>query len=193
MIFLEKISKKSEFQLSTFQRVTSLLQNLKKNTIMNYFKVLAILLFSSVISFYACNDNDADIKKEAKESLNVSSSPTQPNAATPNPATPEPAQNAAGVWHYTCNAGCAGGAGAAGTCGTCGGALAHNQVYHPNNNNNSTPTTINSPITPPAAEPAQNTAGVWHYTCSTGCAGGGGATGTCGTCGGTLAHNSAYH
>ena len=97
---------------------------------MNYFKILAILLFSSVISFYSCNDNSDAIKKEAQEKLNVSSSPTPPNAATPNPVTAEPAQNAAGVWHYTCSAGCAGGAGAAGTCGTCGGALAHNQAYH---------------------------------------------------------------
>ena len=156
---------------------------------MNYFKILAILMFSSVISFYACNDNaDAAVKKEAKESLNVS---TQPNAATPNPATPEPPQNAEGVWHYTCNAGCAGGAGAASACATCGGTLAHNSAYH--GNANSTPN--NSPITPPAraAEPAQNAAGVWHYTCNTGCAGGAGAAGTCGTCGGTLAHNSAYH
>jgi hypothetical protein len=156
---------------------------------MNYFKILAILLLSSVISLYACNDNaDAAIKKEAKESLNVSSSPTQSN-----PATPEPAQNAAGVWHYTCNAGCAGGAGAAGACATCGGALAHNSAYHPKPDSKPT----NSPITttPPAAEPepAQNAAGVWHYTCSTGCSGGAGLASACSTCGGTLAHNSAYH
>lgn len=167
------------------------LQNLKKITIMNYFKILAILLFSSVICFYACNDNADATKKEARESLNVSSSPTQPNATTPNPATPEPAQNAEGVWHYTCNAGCTGGAGAAGTCATCGGALAHNTAYHPNKN--STPPTTNPTLKPPAAEPAQNAAGVWHYTCSAGCSGGAGAAGSCGSCGGALAHNQAYH
>ena len=48
-------------------------------------------------------------------------------------------------------------------------------------------------MTPPTAEPAQNAAGVWHYTCGNGCKGGAGAAGTCGTCGGTLAHNQAYH
>lgn len=48
---------------------------------------------------------------------------------TPTPS-PEPAQNAAGVWHYTCAKGCAGGAGSAGTCATCGGALTHNTAYH---------------------------------------------------------------
>ena len=42
-------------------------------------------------------------------------------------------------------------------------------------------------------EPAQNTAGVWHYTCANGCAGGGGAAGACSNCGNALAHNQAYH
>lgn len=164
---------------------------------MNYFKILAILILGSVISFYSCNDNADAVKKEARESLNVSNLPTQPNADTPNSTTAEPAQNAAGVWHYTCNTGCAGGAGGAGKCATCGGALTHNQTYHANAN--SAPTipsmtpTMTPPITPPTAEPAQNAAGVWHYTCGKGCTGGAGAAGSCGTCGGALAHNSAYH
>lgn len=164
---------------------------------MKYFKILAFVLLSSVISFYACNDGADARKQKARESLGVSDSPSIPQPpATPNanPATPEPAQNAAGVWHYTCSNGCAGGAGAAGTCGTCGGTLAHNTAYH-SNTNATTPTTtqITPPITPPTAEPAQNANGVWHYTCGKGCAGGAGAAGTCGTCGGTLAHNAAYH
>jgi len=46
------------------------------------------------------------------------------------PPTPEPAQNANGVWHYTCANGCAGGSGSSGTCPSCGGALAHNAAYH---------------------------------------------------------------
>jgi hypothetical protein len=145
-------------------------------------------MFSSVISFYACNDNSDAVKQEAKERLNVSTAPTQPNAPTP-----EPAQNADGVWHYTCSAGCAGGAGSAVSCATCGGTLAHNQGYHANAN--STPNAVDAPITapPPTAEPAQNAAGVWHYTCGNGCSGGAGAAGSCGTCGGVLAHNQAYH
>ncbi len=54
-----------------------------------------------------------------------------PSSSTPTPM-PEPpaAQNAKGVYHYTCPKGCAGGAGAAGNCGTCGGALVHNQEFH---------------------------------------------------------------
>ncbi len=42
-------------------------------------------------------------------------------------------------------------------------------------------------------EPPQNAAGVWHYTCSTGCAGGAGSAVPCKTCGKTLAHNQEYH
>lgn len=52
--------------------------------------------------------------------------------ATPPPApTAEPAQNAKGVWHYTCAKGCAGGSGNKGDkCAGCGAELAHNPVYH---------------------------------------------------------------
>ncbi len=160
---------------------------------MKYFKIVAILLLSSVMSFYACNDKSNARKQEARESLKISDPATTPDAVIPNPTTPEPAQNAEGVWHYTCSKGCAGGAGAAGVCATCGGTLAHNSAYH--SKANSTPTTppITPSVTPPTAEPAQNAAGVWHYTCGNGCAGGAGAVGTCATCGGTLAHNTAYH
>jgi len=60
-----------------------------------------------------------------------------PNTPTPvtagttaPPATPEPPQNAAGVWHYVCNNGCAGGGGSATACAGCGSTLAHNSAYH---------------------------------------------------------------
>jgi len=49
---------------------------------------------------------------------------------SPVPPPPSPAQNAAGLFHYTCSAGCGGGGGAAGSCPNCGAALAHNQAYH---------------------------------------------------------------
>jgi len=50
----------------------------------------------------------------------------QPN----QPMMTEPAQNAAGVWHYICSAGCSGGAGSPGSCAQCGAALSHNAAYH---------------------------------------------------------------
>lgn len=55
------------------------------------------------------------------------------NQMTPIPNPPpsqEPAQNAKGVWHYTCSKGCEGGAGSAIACAKCGATLAHNSAYH---------------------------------------------------------------
>lgn len=48
----------------------------------------------------------------------------------PQAQTPEPAQNANGVWHYTCPNGCAGGGGTAGPCPSCGATMVHNATYH---------------------------------------------------------------
>ena len=147
---------------------------------MKYYKILTILVLGAVFSFYGCK-NDTTKKEEPQ--------PFKP-APLNTSNTAEPSQNAGGVWHYTCNNGCAGGAGAAGNCATCGEALAHNQAYH--NNANSNPTT--NPFNPqPTATAGRNAAGVWHYTCGNGCAGGAGAAGNCSNCGEALAHNQAYH
>lgn len=121
----------------------------------------------------------------------------------------QPVSAAAGVnpnvKHYTCPNNCANSGGEGeGSCPVCGTAYVHNAAYH----NNPTPATPGAalpgaagaastqvpPVTAPSTpEPPQNAAGVWHYTCSAGCAGGGGGAGSCATCGGALAHNSAYH
>ena len=161
---------------------------------MKYFKIIAILLFSTVISFYACDNKTKAAKQETSNPLEVKDSPAPQKAATPNPTTLEAAQNAGGVWHYTCIKGCAGGAGSAVNCTTCGNPLAHNQAYHANANNTlNTSPFASPPPTAPAAEPSRNSAGVWHYTCGKGCIGGSGTAGPCGNCGETLAHNTAYH
>ncbi len=170
---------------------------------MKYFKTLALLLFLSALSFFACNDNSDAVKQKARESLPVTNSPALPTASTPNPATAEPVQNAAGVWHYTCSKGCPKGGDKGQNCATCGGPLAHNQAYHANStppatnpiNNSTNPSATTPTLTPPtpAAEPVQNAAGVWHYTCSKGCPKGGDKGQSCATCGGPLAHNTAYH
>ena len=156
---------------------------------MKYFKILTLLLFSSVISFYGCNDNSKtptqETKKTQPQPLEVFDANNQPNAKNSNQSL-EPAQNTQGVWHYTCSNGCAGGAGSASACNSCGNTLVHNQGYHSNAN-------ANNPTTTPTPEPSQNAAGVWHYTCSNGCAGGAGSAKACNSCGNTLAHNTAYH
>lgn len=87
------------------------------------------------------------------------------------------------VYHYQCPQGHEGGD-AAGTCSQCGLAYEHNQAWH-----NQAVQQVNQP----AAEPAQNAAGVWHYTCPNGHAGGAGSATACGECGATLVHNAAYH
>ena len=149
--------------------------------------------------------------------------PTNTPPATTPPATNEPPQNAAGVWHYTCPSGCAGGAGSATPCATCGTTLVHNTAYHSNGgattptpnittntaaSNGSPVGSITNPVIngigntaaqpaatpqPKAPEPPQNAAGVWHYICNAGCAGGAGSATPCASCGATLVHNTAYH
>jgi len=54
-----------------------------------------------------------------------------------------------------------------------------------------TTTDINAPNA--KGEAAQNSAGVWHYTCSSGCEGGAGTAMPCPKCGTTLVHNTTYH
>ena len=158
---------------------------------MKYFKILTILLFSSVLTFTSCKDDKTEASETStdevvREPLRVFDAQNQQNNST--------AQSTSGVFHYTCSNGCSGGAAAAGNCSTCGSALAHNQAYHSNNNNTNTPaTTPTNPAATPTPEPSQNTAGVWHYTCSQGCSGGAGSAVACSSCGNTLAHNSAYH
>ena len=96
---------------------------------MKSFKVLTILLFSSLLFLSSCNDASKTSKTD-NSATTKTVDPATNATTTPKAATTEPAQNASGVWHYTCAKGCEGGAGAAGNCGTCGGALAHNAAYH---------------------------------------------------------------
>ncbi|MFN0216608.1 MAG: hypothetical protein ACKVT2_20295 [Saprospiraceae bacterium] len=173
-------------------------------------KNYSILFFAALFSIAtSCGNNSGESKDtslQSEEALNTTSLPDPGAAPAPaaNTPTAEPPQNASGVWHYTCPKGCAGGAGAATPCPTCGTALTHNQTYH-GANPAATPkpaagappgTTGQAPITmpnPSKNEPPQNAAGVWHYICPAGCAGGGGAAGPCAKCGKTLEHNKAYH
>lgn len=62
--------------------------------------------------------------------LNVPKNTQTTTNQNTNTAAPSPAQNALGVYHYTCSNGCTGGAGEASNCKSCGSALAHNTAYH---------------------------------------------------------------
>ena len=171
---------------------------------MKFLTYLTVLALAATTFFTACS-NDGDAARDAAVQSIQSGQPAAGDAtATPPTTTPEPPQNAAGVWHYTCPKGCAGGGGSATACATCGTTLAHNAAYHPPAD--PAPQTLDASglpeglsITPAAdptqqkPEPAQNAAGVWHYTCSAGCAGGAGTAIACAKCGKALAHNQAYH
>ena len=164
------------------------------------FHALAVLLATALMFSCAGNDKSSD-DNGTDDALTVD----------PNVTAPAPNTAVAGVLHYICPNNCEGSGGdAAGTCPVCGAAYVHNAEFH--NQTNATPPpaadpnqTIdlnnvdpNQPIQlntqqPTNPAPAQNAAGVWHYTCANGCEGGAGAQGTCSKCGGQLVHNQAYH
>jgi len=174
--------------------------------------LLSAAVLCTAALFSSCK-NDPAASKDAAAAETATATPTlDPGAAAvadpsgiaplptgtvpaPDPAAKtEPPQNAAGVWHYTCPKGCAGGGGAATACAKCGTTLTHNSAYHGTPNTAATPPPSGDKSAPAKQpEPAQNKAGVWHYTCADGCAGGSGSASPCGKCGKTLVHNSAYH
>ncbi len=165
---------------------------------MKFSSLFLLAALCAMTAFVSCKSDGQAARDAAVENA---AGTTGDAAANPIPPMNEPPQNAEGVWHYTCPNGCEGGAGSAVPCPKCGTTLAHNSAYHANapavdaTPISPTGTTELNPITPPTptAEPAQNAAGVWHYTCPNGCAGGGGSAVACSKCGTTLAHNSAYH
>lgn len=138
------------------------------------------IIFLLSLCFVACKDNNSAVRDSARDSLNV------PETVTPV----TPALQAGGsVAHYTCPNNCEGSGGAAqGNCPVCGTAYVHNQAFH------SQPAATGTPATPATpAGSAQNASGVYHYICSSGCAGGSGTQGSCATCGNALVHNQAFH
>ncbi len=155
--------------------------------------ILVILLVLGTLA--ACNSADKDsVRDDARSSLRE----IPPGTVAPPASSTPAAVSTSGVHHYICPNNCEGSGGAsAGTCPVCGSEYTHNQAYH------NQPSAANSPSTSvlPAPgqsiqttpEPAQNAAGVWHYTCPAGCDGGAGSAGKCSKCGGDLAHNTAYH
>lgn len=168
-----------------------------------------IAICAVALSLAACGGKSDSVKGAARESLGGNQSAPSVPAGTAMTST------GATVHHYICPNNCEGsGGGAPGNCPVCGTEYAHNQAWH-NQAQNSAPAEMPAttpdgreiqtmtfpgssnaaPIPTPTStpEPAQNAAGVWHYICEKGCAGGAGAAGSCAKCGGALTHNAAYH
>ncbi len=167
---------------------------------MKVLQLFAFLVLCIALPFTSCND---DAKSKAQQEARESLPETNPSTTAAPPASTDPAAAAAAnpEPHYKCPNNCVGGTGAAaGNCPACGTAMAHNQAFHNATNaispeittDGNTSTTITPPPTQEAA-PAQNAAGVYHYTCAKGCAGGAAGAGNCASCGGALSHNQAYH
>jgi hypothetical protein len=165
-----------------------------KSTYLFSLLVLCIALFTTSCQ----SDESKKIREEARQDL--PQAPVTTNTTTA-PITATPTGN---VPHYQCPDRCEGGVGAAaGACPVCGKEMAHNQAFHnqqPATANPTTPsitttpsTTTTTTTTTPNPSPAQNAAGVYHYTCAKGCAGGAGSAQACAVCGAALVHNQAYH
>ncbi|MCB0554873.1 MAG: hypothetical protein KDD02_15080 [Phaeodactylibacter sp.] len=154
-------------------------------------KLTSTLMVAVIATFFlACSGNESNTSGAQQPANTAPGATTQPlnNAST---------AVAGSVKHYICANNCEGsGSDAAGNCPVCGNQYVHNAAFHnqPGNQNQPAPV-FQDGQQPPAqnASPAQNAAGVYHYTCTNGCAGGSGAQGTCATCGAALAHNQAYH
>ena len=158
---------------------------------MRLLNVLFLAVFSLLI-FTSCADGEKDKTREAaRQSLpQATPAPATSNSSNPNAVT----ITGNTVPHYQCPKKCDGGVGdTSGACPVCGTEMAHNAAFHNTQNNTNTTSNTSTPAQPTNPSPAQNAAGVYHFICSNGCAGGAGSAGSCATCGGALAHNAEYH
>lgn len=168
---------------------------------LNFFKIFVPLTIVFFVISACTNTNDEKTKNTSNEDFNgikLSDSgtvipPVNPPAITTTPGVSNSAT--AGVQHYTCPNNCVGsGSSAQGTCPVCGSAYQHNQAYHNTGNQTGQPpsTTIQPGINQ-SKTAAQNSKGIYHYTCSKGHPGGSGSADPCASCGDPLSHNQAYH
>ena len=164
---------------------------------------LSVTVFSCSSNTESDDYNRAPAPGEASGEVAPAASANtfDPAAINSDPAAPiQPqVQNTGNVKHYICPAGHAdGGSDAAGNCSVCGAELAHNDAFH-SQPAQTQPQTVtpdaatNQPQITPATEPAKNAAGVFHYVCAEGHAGGSATAENCAVCGKQLVHNDKYH
>jgi len=156
------------------------------------------LLFVAFVFLSSCSsspDRPQPVMTQAQhDAVNAESAALQAQKAA-QAATA--AASSPSTLHYYCATHPDKGGSDQGTCSECGLALVHNQAFHNTPSAPGSPavpgapTTI--PATPAAPAAATNAAGVYHYSCSNGCAGGAAAQANCTTCGNPLVHNAAFH
>lgn len=92
---------------------------------------LSLFVLLAVVCFNSCKNDKKETSPAATETPAAPAPAATEAQAAPAPAqSTEPAQNAKGIWHYTCPKGCEGGAGIQTSCAKCGGPLQHNAAYH---------------------------------------------------------------
>ena len=158
-------------------------------------KYFLLLTCSLLLIGTACEKAKKSGKKVTVKRELPTASPVTTPATTPA-SNNAPTIAATGVKHYICPNNCAGSGGPAqGNCPVCSTAYVHNAAYHnqPAASQPTAPNPFGAGPALPAAGNGMNAAGVYHYICSNGCAGGSGVQGSCATCGSALAHNQAYH
>lgn len=175
-----------------------------------------VLLVATVIIFSCKSENKSSDQTTTEQSQTVSDTSGQANAVQAPGTVNIPAGPDGIVHHYVCADKCKGGhSETAGNCPVCGKALAHNQEWH-NQAQNQTPQqpaqqtsagprvqtapgqTASPAPTQAAPETVNIPAGsdgiVHHYICSAGCKGGHSENaGNCPKCSKPLAHNQAWH
>lgn len=178
-------------------------------------KYLALLV-ATVIIFSCKSENKSTDQTTTEQSQTVTDTSGQTNAAQAPGTVNIPAGPDGIVHHYVCADRCKGGhSETAGNCSVCGKALAHNQEWH-NQTQNQTPQQPAQQLPsgprvdalpgqtaiPAAAQaspetvniPAGSDGIVHHYICSAGCKGGHSENaGNCPKCSKPLAHNQAFH
>ncbi|MBL0101985.1 MAG: hypothetical protein IPP49_19695 [Saprospiraceae bacterium] len=177
-----------------------------------------LILLVAIVFTFSCKTDSKTIDQPATDQT-VPAATGQPGQTDvpPTPVTVDIPAGADGkVHHYICEDKCKGGhSESAGKCPICGKALAHNQAWHNQQQNQSPqqpaqqppggpsvqtlPGQPTSPAQPQAATetvniPAGADGIVHHYICSAGCKGGHSENaGKCPKCSKPLAHNQAWH
>ena len=158
--------------------------------------IIAIFI-GSLFTTAACNTKKEEpVSEQPSLSTENPGMTTQGDTTMLNPAAVGSNATASSGHHFICPNACKGSGGAqAGKCPVCGAEYVHNDAFH-QGQPIPEPAMKIDPVTNtavPTHTEAQNAAGVYHFICPKGHAGGAGVAGNCPKCGTPLEHNQAFH